>query len=141
MREGLDLLADLYPHCFDRENRRPLKVGICEEVIAQHPELGVHVREAIELLLQTRAGVTKAWIIDQLLEVERQEGALCAHSCCRHSDCATLVRTRWLMVESRVGHEANGLGSHQISLWPFISLQGSYSRIVPMRPRLAPWSH
>jgi sRNA-binding protein len=40
MREGLDLLADLYPHCFDRLNRRPLKVGICEEVIAQHPELG-----------------------------------------------------------------------------------------------------
>jgi sRNA-binding protein len=39
MREGLDLLADLYPHCFDRLNRRPLKVGICEEVIAQHPEL------------------------------------------------------------------------------------------------------
>jgi phage terminase small subunit len=28
-----------------------------------------HVREAIELLLQTRAGVTKAWIIDQLVEI------------------------------------------------------------------------
>jgi sRNA-binding protein len=42
MREGLDLLADLYPHCFDRMNRRPVKVGICEEVIAQHPELSRH---------------------------------------------------------------------------------------------------
>ena len=42
MREGLDLLADLYPHCFDRMNRRPLKVGICEEVIAEHPELSRH---------------------------------------------------------------------------------------------------
>jgi sRNA-binding protein len=42
MREGLDLLADLYPRCFGRENRRPLKVGICEEVIAQHPELSRH---------------------------------------------------------------------------------------------------
>jgi phage terminase small subunit len=28
-----------------------------------------HVREAIEQLLQTRAGVTKAWIIDQLVEI------------------------------------------------------------------------
>jgi len=27
-----------------------------------------HVRKAIELLLQTRAGVTKAWIVDQLVE-------------------------------------------------------------------------
>jgi sRNA-binding protein len=42
MREGLDLLADLYPHCFDRMNRRPLKVGVCEEVTAQHPELSRH---------------------------------------------------------------------------------------------------
>jgi sRNA-binding protein len=42
MREGLDLLADLYPNCFDRMNRRPIKVGICEEVIAQHPELSRH---------------------------------------------------------------------------------------------------
>jgi sRNA-binding protein len=49
MREGLDLLADLYPHCFDRMNRRPLKVGICEEVIARHPELG---RRRIKRLLK-----------------------------------------------------------------------------------------
>jgi sRNA-binding protein len=42
MREGLDLLADLYPHCFDCMNRRPLKVDVCEEVIAQHPELSRH---------------------------------------------------------------------------------------------------
>jgi sRNA-binding protein len=42
VREGLDLLADLYPHCFDRPNRRPLKVGVCEEVIAQHSELSRH---------------------------------------------------------------------------------------------------
>jgi ProQ/FINO family len=34
--------SSLYPHCFGRENRRPLKVGICEEVIAQHPELSRH---------------------------------------------------------------------------------------------------
>jgi sRNA-binding protein len=49
MREGLDLLADLYPHCFDRMNRRPLKVGICEDVIAQHPELS---RRRIKRLLK-----------------------------------------------------------------------------------------
>jgi sRNA-binding protein len=42
MREGLDLLGDLYPHCFGRMNRRPLKVGVCEEVIAQHPEMSRH---------------------------------------------------------------------------------------------------
>ena len=42
MREGLDLLAGLYPHCFGRENRRPLKVGIWEEVTAQHPEMSRH---------------------------------------------------------------------------------------------------
>ena len=39
MREGLDLLADLYPHCFNHMNRRPLKVGIYEEVISQRPEM------------------------------------------------------------------------------------------------------
>ena len=30
-----------------------------------------HVREAIELLLQARTGVTKAWIVDQLVELAR----------------------------------------------------------------------
>jgi phage terminase small subunit len=30
-----------------------------------------HVREAIELLLQARAGVTKAWMVDQLVELAR----------------------------------------------------------------------
>jgi sRNA-binding protein len=42
VRERLDLLADLYPHCFNRLNRRPLKVGVCEEVITQHSELSRH---------------------------------------------------------------------------------------------------
>jgi sRNA-binding protein len=39
MNEGTDLLAELYPRCFCRTNRRPLKVGIYEEVISQHPEM------------------------------------------------------------------------------------------------------
>ena len=39
MHEGIDLLAELYPRCFCRTNRRPLKIGICEEVISQHPEM------------------------------------------------------------------------------------------------------
>jgi ProP effector len=41
MHEGVDQLATLYPLCFFREYdlRRPLKVGIREDIIAQHPEL------------------------------------------------------------------------------------------------------
>jgi ProP effector len=39
MHEGINLLAELYPRCFCRPNRRPLKVGIYEEVISRHPEM------------------------------------------------------------------------------------------------------
>jgi ProP effector len=41
MHEGVDQLATLYPLCFFRthELRRPLKIGIREDIIAQHPEL------------------------------------------------------------------------------------------------------
>ena len=41
MHEGVDQLATLYPLCFFRahELRRPLKIGIREDIVAQHPEL------------------------------------------------------------------------------------------------------
>jgi ProP effector len=41
MHEGVDQLATLYPLCFFRahELRRPLKIGIREDIIAQHPDL------------------------------------------------------------------------------------------------------
>jgi sRNA-binding protein len=41
MNEGVDQLATLYPLCFFREHelRRPLKIRIREDIIAQHPEL------------------------------------------------------------------------------------------------------
>jgi ProP effector len=41
MHEGVDQLATLYPPCFFREHelRRPLKIGIREDISAQHPEL------------------------------------------------------------------------------------------------------
>lgn len=39
MNEGTDLLAELYPRCFCRTNRRPLKVDIHGEVISQHPDM------------------------------------------------------------------------------------------------------
>jgi ProP effector len=42
MHEGIDLLAELYPRCFCSTNRRPLKIGVCEEVISQHPEMSRH---------------------------------------------------------------------------------------------------
>jgi len=41
MHEGVNQLATLYPLCFFREHelRRPLKIGIREDIVAQHPEL------------------------------------------------------------------------------------------------------
>ena len=39
MHEGINLLVELYPRCFCRTNRRPLKVGIYEQIISQHPEM------------------------------------------------------------------------------------------------------
>ena len=39
MHEGINLLVELYPRCFCRANRRPLKVGIYDEVISRHPEM------------------------------------------------------------------------------------------------------
>jgi sRNA-binding protein len=50
MHEGIDLLAELYPRCFCRTNRRPLKIGACEEVISQQPEMSRH---RIKRLLKT----------------------------------------------------------------------------------------
>ena len=39
MHQGINLLVELYPRCFCRTNRRPLKVGIYEQIISQHPEM------------------------------------------------------------------------------------------------------
>jgi ProP effector len=38
MHEGIAQLAELYPNCF-RQPRQPLKIGIHNDIIAQHPEL------------------------------------------------------------------------------------------------------
>ena len=38
MHEGIAQLAELYPDCF-RRPRQPLKIGIHNDIIAQHPEL------------------------------------------------------------------------------------------------------
>ena len=45
MHEGINLLVELYPRCFCRTNRRPLKVGIYEQVISQHPEMSKPQKE------------------------------------------------------------------------------------------------
>jgi ProP effector len=58
MHEGIDLLAELYPRCFCRTNRRPLKIGICEEVISQHPEMSRH---RIKRLLKTYTQCPEYW--------------------------------------------------------------------------------
>jgi sRNA-binding protein len=50
MHEGIDLLAELYPRCFCRTNRRPLKIGVSEEFMSQHPEMSRH---RIKRLLKT----------------------------------------------------------------------------------------
>jgi sRNA-binding protein len=38
MHEGIAQLAELYPYCF-RQPRQPLKIGIHNDIVAQHPEL------------------------------------------------------------------------------------------------------
>src|SRR6516165_2363366 len=58
MHEGIDLLAELYPRCFSRTNRRPLKIGVCEEVISQHPEMSRH---GIKHLLETYTQRPEYW--------------------------------------------------------------------------------
>ena len=58
MHEGIDLLAELYPRCFSRTNRRPLKIGVCEEVISQHPEMSRH---RIKRLLKTYTQSPDYW--------------------------------------------------------------------------------
>jgi sRNA-binding protein len=35
MHEGISLLVELYPRCFCRTNRRPLKAGMYEEAQAE----------------------------------------------------------------------------------------------------------
>jgi len=59
MHEGIDLLAELYPRCFSRTNRRPLKIGVCEEVISQHPEMSRH---RIKRLLRKYTQSPKYWL-------------------------------------------------------------------------------
>jgi sRNA-binding protein len=41
MHAGIDKLAELYPRCFFRTHhlRRPLKIGIRDDIIARHPDL------------------------------------------------------------------------------------------------------
>jgi sRNA-binding protein len=41
MHDSIDKLAELFPNCFFRENhlRRPLKIGIKDDIIARHPDL------------------------------------------------------------------------------------------------------
>jgi hypothetical protein len=48
MHEGVDQFATLYPLCFFRAHElcRPLKIGIREDIIAQHPELQPGVIES-----------------------------------------------------------------------------------------------
>jgi len=59
MHEGIDLLAELYPRCFCSTNRRPLKIGVCEEVISQHPEMS---RRRIKRLLRKYTQSPKYWL-------------------------------------------------------------------------------
>jgi ProP effector len=58
MHEGIDLLAKLYPRCFHLTNRRPLKIGVCEEVISQHPEMSRH---RIKRLLKKHTQCSEYW--------------------------------------------------------------------------------
>jgi ProP effector len=41
MQDGIDKLAELFPNCFFRDNhlRRPLKIGIRDDITARHPDL------------------------------------------------------------------------------------------------------
>jgi len=40
MHEGIAQLAELFPHCFFRQNlRRPLKIGIREDIMARAPDI------------------------------------------------------------------------------------------------------
>ena len=59
MHEGIDLLAELYPRCFCSANRRALKIGVCEEVISQHPEMS---RRRIKRLLRKYTQSPKYWL-------------------------------------------------------------------------------
>jgi ProP effector len=58
MHEGIELLAKLYPRCFCLTNRRPLKIGVFEEVISRHPEMSRH---RIKRLLKTYAQSPEYW--------------------------------------------------------------------------------
>jgi ProP effector len=58
MHEGIDLLAELHPRCFCRTNRRPLKIGISEEFMSQHPEMSRH---RIKRLLKEYTQSTEYW--------------------------------------------------------------------------------
>jgi sRNA-binding protein len=53
MHEGIAQLAELYPDCF-RRPRQPLKIGIHNDIIAQHPELRASLI-AIALKTYTRS--------------------------------------------------------------------------------------
>jgi sRNA-binding protein len=58
MHEGINLLAKLYPRWLCLMNRRPRKIGVCEEVIRQHPEMSRH---RIKLLLKTYTQSPEYW--------------------------------------------------------------------------------
>jgi sRNA-binding protein len=58
MHEGINLLTELYPRCFCGTNRRPLKIGVCEEIIGQHPEIS---RRRIKRLLKTYTQSPEYW--------------------------------------------------------------------------------
>jgi sRNA-binding protein len=58
MHEGIHLLAELYPRCFCSTNRRPLKIGVYEEVISQHPEMR---RRQIKRLLKEYIQSPEYW--------------------------------------------------------------------------------
>src|SRR5262252_5610867 len=58
MHEDIDLLAELYPRCFCRTTRRPLMIGVCEEVINQHPGMSRH---RIKRLLKTYTQSPEYW--------------------------------------------------------------------------------
>ena len=58
MHEGIDLLAEPYPRCFCSTNRRPLKIGVCELVISQRPEMSRH---RIKRLLKTYTQCPEYW--------------------------------------------------------------------------------
>jgi ProP effector len=62
MHDGIDKLAELFPHCFFGQThlRRPLKIGIRDDIFARHPELQTgRIRSA----LRTYAQNVSYWVL------------------------------------------------------------------------------